>query len=95
VAAAILTVVLGAGSGLAQVRTPPDSTASACTLVDRIGVGIDLGTPLISTGARAHCDYTNTAAGEILTVSSWVLRLLAWALATLFIAGFTGAVRKS
>jgi hypothetical protein len=28
-------------------------------------------------------------------VSGWALQLLAWAFATLFIAGFTGAVRKT
>jgi hypothetical protein len=30
-----------------------------------------------------------------LTAAGWVLRLLAWAFAALFIAGFTSAVRKT
>jgi hypothetical protein len=30
-----------------------------------------------------------------LTAAGWVLRLLAWVFAALFIAGFTSAVRKS
>ena len=30
-----------------------------------------------------------------LTVAGWVLRVLAWVFAVLFIAGFTGAVRKT
>jgi hypothetical protein len=30
-----------------------------------------------------------------LTVASWVLRILAWVFAALFIAGFTSAVRKT
>jgi hypothetical protein len=30
-----------------------------------------------------------------LSAVSWVLRLLAWAFAVLFIAGFTSAVRKT
>jgi hypothetical protein len=29
------------------------------------------------------------------TVAGWGLQLLAWAFATLFVAGFTGAVRKT
>jgi hypothetical protein len=91
----ILAVVLGAHGGLAQVRTPPSPTPVACTAVDRIGVGLDLGTPLVTTGTRSRCDTTDTEAGQALAVSGWVLRLLAWAFATLFIAGFTGAVRKT
>lgn len=94
--AVILTVCLGSHGGLAQVRTPPTSpTPTACTLVDQIGVGLDLGTPLITTGTRVRCDTTNTTNGHILTITGWVLRLLAWAFATLFIAGFTSAIRKT
>jgi hypothetical protein len=63
-------------------------------MVDRVGVGLDLGLLLIKTGTRGHCDATNSATGQVLTVAGWGLQLLAWAFATLFIAGFTGAVRK-
>jgi hypothetical protein len=89
--AVVLSVVLGAHGALAQ--TPLTSTE--CTVVQRIGVGLDLGTPLITTGARARCDATNSATGQALAIAGWGLRLLAWAFATLFIAGFTGAVRKT
>ncbi|WP_330276638.1 hypothetical protein OG205_13885 [Lentzea sp. NBC_00516] len=95
VAAVVLAVVLGGHGGLTQLRTPPPSTALECTVVERIGVGLDLGIPLITTGARARCEATNTTTGQILTSTSWALRLLAWAFATLFIAGFTSAVRKT
>jgi len=33
--------------------------------------------------------------GQALTVIDWLLQVLAWAFAALFIAGFTGAVRKT
>lgn len=92
--AVALALVLGGHGGLAQVHTPPSATAQACTVVERIGVGLDLGTPLITTGAQARCASTSTATGQALTLAGWALRLLAWAFATLFIAGFTGAVRK-
>ncbi|MGV9295472.1 hypothetical protein [Amycolatopsis sp. NPDC003676] len=95
ITAAVITAILGAHGGLAQIHTPPNPTPTDCTLIERIGVGLDLGTPLISTGARTHCDTTNTATGQWLTATGWALRLLAWAFATLFIAGFTGAVRKT
>lgn len=55
----------------------------------------DLGTPLITTGSRAHCDTTETPIGQTLTITGWTLRVLAWTFATLFIAGFTDAVRKT
>jgi uncharacterized protein YjbI with pentapeptide repeats len=95
VTAVVLAVVLGAHGGLAQIRNPPPPTPQACTVIERIGVGLDLGTALITTGTRPRCEPTSTSTGQALTLTSWALRLLAWAFATLFIAGFTGAVRKT
>lgn len=92
VTGAVLAVVLG-GSGLVQVRA--GAAPVACPVIDRIAVGLELGTPLISTPARLRCEATNTGTGQALTISGWMLRLMAWAFATLFIAGFTGAVRKT
>ena len=91
--AAVLAVILGGHGGLEQTRTVP--TPLGCTLVERISVGIDLGTPLITTGAGARCQTTDSFTGQILTITGWALRLLAWAFASLFIAGFTSAVRKT
>ena len=34
-------------------------------------------------------------AGDLLTIASWTLQALAWAFTTLFIAGYTSAVRKT
>ncbi|NRN68562.1 Membrane-associated oxidoreductase, partial [Kibdelosporangium sp. 4NS15] len=95
-AAVVAAVILGGTYGaLAQTRTPPTATPVPCTWVEHVGVGLDLGTPLLTTGTRTRCDTTNTTPGHILTITGWTLRLLAWAFATLFIAGFTGAVRKT
>ena len=55
--------------------------------------GLNLGAPLITTGSR--CATTSAAAADFLTVAGWVLTSLGWAFATLFVAGFTGVVRKS
>ena len=47
---------------------------------------------------RAGCglpkDAASATAAWLVTVG-WVLRVLAWVFAALFIAGFTGAVRKT
>lgn len=93
--AVLLAVLLGGHGGLARVQSPPPPTPLACTMVERIGVGLDLGTPLITTGARGRCEATNATSGQILTITGWALRLLAWAFASLFVAGFTSAVRKT
>jgi len=87
--AVMLAVVLGGQGGLAQAAAP----GSPCPVVERVGVGLDLGTPLLTT--RSRCDVTTSGAGQILTMTGWALRLLAWAFATLFIAGFTSAVRRT
>ncbi|MEU4294995.1 hypothetical protein AB0E63_42805 [Kribbella sp. NPDC026596] len=89
-----LTLGLGSHGGLAHPRGSA-SPGSACTTVEQIGVALDLSLPLIKTGARDACNTTTTTAGDIITISGWTLQLAAWALATLFIAGFTSAVRKT
>ncbi|MFI6235327.1 hypothetical protein ACIBD9_17360 [Micromonospora sp. NPDC050784] len=92
--AVALSVVGGHHGGLAQ-KTVASGAAAACTSIDQIGVGLDLGAPLLRTGARDRCQPTDTAAGQTLTIAGWILQLLAWSFATLFIAGFTSAVRKT
>jgi len=93
-AAVILAVTVGGQGGLARTD-PPNPAAVSCSTIERVGVGLDLGLPLINTGTRDPCDITHTSEGQVLTVAGWGLQLLAWAFATLFIAGFTGAVRKT
>ncbi|MEH0824361.1 MULTISPECIES: hypothetical protein [unclassified Micromonospora] len=94
--AVTLSVIGGHHGGLAQKPASNGAVAAtACTTTDQVGVGLDLGTPLIKTGARDRCQPTSTPTGQTLTVAGWVLQLLAWTFATLFIAGFTGAVRKT
>jgi hypothetical protein len=92
--AVALALSLGAQGGLARVNPKPP-TATQCSVVERIAVGLDLGLPLIKTGIQAQCDTTASTSGQVLTVAGWGLQLLAWGFATLFIAGFTGIVRKT
>jgi hypothetical protein len=93
-AAVILALHAGATGGLAHTSRSSTPT-QPCTTVEQVGVGLDLSLPLIRTGARDTCTTTNTPAGQRLTLAGWMLQLLAWALATLFVAGFTSAVRKT
>jgi hypothetical protein len=93
----VLAVVLGAHGALAQTSNtvPP---GRSCTVVQQVSVGLDLNLPVGTSAARADCDLTTdsaSAAAAWLTAAGWVLRLLAWVFAALFIAGFTSAVRKT
>lgn len=90
----MLTLFVGAAGGLRHTEraiTP----GGECSVVERIGVGLDLSLPLVKTGAQGQCAPTTTRTGSTITVLGWLLQLLAWAFATLFVAGFTGAVRKT
>ncbi|MFJ4950275.1 hypothetical protein [Streptomyces sp. NPDC088760] len=95
VAIAVLLSVVGPGNHGGLAHTAKQTTGSSCSIVERIGVGLDFGLPLIKTGARNTCDVTGTTAGQTLTSIGWGLQAMAWGFATLFVAGFTGAVRKT
>jgi hypothetical protein len=93
----LLAWVLGAHGALTQT----DQTATpgrSCTVVQQISVGLDLNLPVGTSVARVDCGLTSDSASVTaasLSVVGWVLRLLAWVFAALFIAGFTSAVRKT
>jgi transposase len=101
-----LAVTVGGHGGLAARPTTPAGTLTAatpagattavpCTTVDQIGVGLNLGLPLIKIANQDRCQPTATTAGQFVTIASWIMQALAWGFATLFIAGFTNAVRKT
>jgi hypothetical protein len=93
----VLAVALGSHGAL----TTTDKTRhqdQPCTVVQKVSVGLDLNLPVGTSVARAKCDLTKnstSATGAWLTATGWVMRVLAWAFAALFIAGFTSAVRKT
>jgi hypothetical protein len=98
----VLVFGLGGLGGLDRPaeRTAGDSTAPvtrvSCSVVQTIGVGIDLGTPFLpARSGNRSCEVTDSATGDLLTIARWMLQLAAWALAALFITGFTGIVRKT
>jgi hypothetical protein len=93
----LLAVGLGSHGALAQTGKTA-SPGQPCTVIQQVSVGLDLNLPVGTSVARADCDLTKNSASATaawLTAAGWVLRLLAWAFAALFIAGFTSAVRKS
>ena len=93
----VLAVALGAHGALAQTSKTATPDRS-CTVIQQVSVGLDLNLPVGTSVARVDCDLTKHSASVTaawLTAVGWILRLLAWAFAALFIAGFTSAVRKT
>lgn len=93
----VLAVVLGSHGALAQT-TQTATPGRSCTAVQQVSTGLDLTLPVGTSVARVDCDLTTDPASVTaawLSAAGWVLRLLAWAFAALFIAGFTSAVRKT
>ena len=86
----VLAVVLGAHGALVQTSKKA-LPHQPCTVIQQVSVGLDLNLPVGASVARAQCGLT-TDTGSVtafwLTVAGWVLRVLAWVFAVLFIAGF-------
>ncbi len=93
----VLAVVLGAHGALVQTNDTA-APGQPCTVMQRVSVGLDLNLPVGASLARAGCGLPRDAASVAaawMAAADWVLRVLAWAFAALFIAGFTSAVRKT
>ena len=90
-AVAILMITAIAGpAGLTR------NAGTSCSVVEQIGLALNAATPLIKPDSQQRCQLvTSTGLGQGVLLVTWILQGLAWAFATLFVAGFTGLVRKS
>ncbi len=102
-ALAFLLAVLGLATALVLSADANHLTAhpravggDPCTLVENVGLGADIAIPLLGTGGKQRCELTTaTTAGQWHLGAAYVLQVLGWAFATLFVAGYTGLVRKT
>ena len=99
---AALSVALGFAAGnvsyhgelTASRQGGPSAPAAACSSVEQAGLGLGIGLPLIKQATSNDCHVkTTTRLGQSVTVAGWLLQLLAWVFATLFIAGITKIIR--
>jgi hypothetical protein len=68
----------------------------SCSVVEQVGLALNAATPLVKPDSQQRCQIATSAGlGQAVIVSTWLLQVLAWAFATLFVAGFTGLVRKT
>lgn len=78
-----------------RVTTFTAPTGTPCSFIELVGLGIDRGLPLGTTGLRTRCDLdTATRWGQGFTIAIWCIQIAVWALATLAIASHTGLIRK-
>ena len=102
-ALAFLLAVLGLAIALVlsanahQLTAHPKATGGGtCSLVENLGLAADIAIPLLSAGAKQRCEIITAAtAGQWHLGAAYVLQVLGWAFATLFVAGYTGLVRKA
>lgn len=81
----------------ARPAGPADADPSAlhCTLVDQIGLGIELSVPLINTTTRVRCNIIASSKIEQLIVAAgWIFQVLGWMFAALFAAGVAKTIRE-
>ncbi|MGW6444420.1 hypothetical protein [Lentzea sp. NPDC055074] len=71
------------------------SGAVRCSTVEQVGYALNVATPLVKVDAARCTVDAGSGAGRLVLASTWLLQILAWAFATLFVAGFTGLVRRN
>lgn len=96
----LLTIIITNGVVFTAAATghtahAQDRPPGACTLLEHVGLAADLAVPLIKTGGEQRCEFISATPGsEWFIATGWLTQFLGWAFATLFVAGFTGLVRK-
>ncbi len=92
---AIATLVASAAS-LLGIAVRPAPAKGPCSPAETFGLAVDTVVPLLKTGGAPRCEIaTATPWGQVFYVTGYVLQILGWAFATLFVAGYTGLVRTT
>ncbi len=90
---ACITSLAAFALGITVRATPP---GGVCSPAEAFGLAADTALPLLKTGGAKRCEFaTTTPAGQVFFATSYILQMLGWAFATLFVAGYTGLVRKT
>lgn len=92
--ALLLSVLLVVGVAGPAGLTLRADRPGPCALAEQVGLALNTATPLVKPDLPQRCQLDPAGAGGLVVAASWLLQALAWAFVTLFVAGFTGLVRK-
>jgi hypothetical protein len=96
VLASVLLIAGVAGPAGLITRVNTSGQPQQCSAVEQVGLALNTATPLVKPDSQQRCQLdAKPGLGQIVVAGTWFLQVLAWAFVTLFVAGFTGLVRKS
>jgi hypothetical protein len=96
VAVCVLAGVVAVSAAQLGLAVRPGPTGGPCSTAEAIGMAMDTSVPLLKLGGEKRCEINATATwGQVFYLSNYLLQALGWAFATLFVAGYTGLVRKT
>ncbi len=83
-------------ASLLGLTAHPAPSSGTCSPAENFGLAVDTAIPLLKSGGGKRCEIVATTGwGQALYVTTYVFHMLGWAFATLFVAGYTGLVRKT
>ncbi|WP_146075835.1 hypothetical protein [Saccharopolyspora kobensis] len=94
VAVAVATSASLLGFAVHPVKSPGEAP-TACSSAEAIGLALDTSIPVLKLGGEKKCEIAATGWGQAFYLANYLLQMLGWAFATLFVAGYTGLVRKN
>lgn len=91
----IIAMIVVFGANLAGLIVRPGSGGGACSLSESFGIAVDTAVPVLKNSSGKECEIATSASwGQVTYIARYFLQVLGWAFATLFVAGYTGLVRK-
>ncbi|MEU1285081.1 hypothetical protein [Kitasatospora sp. NPDC005856] len=77
------------------LRHPTGDGGQPCGVLEAVTSSIDRSVPLVQLGTAGRCQFTDTSLSQTLFALTVLLQVASWAFVTLFVAGFTGVVKKA
>jgi len=90
-AATSVLVVVAGRLGLLVLASAP---TRSCNLAEQLSVALPSAGPILRSSGTASCIYARGQWAQAFILANYVLQLAGWAFVTLFIAGFTGLIKK-
>lgn len=90
-ASATILVIVAGRLGLLVLASDP---LTQCNLSEQLSIAAPSAGPIFRPSGSASCIYINATWAQAFALANFALQLFGWAFLTLFIAGFTGLIKK-